>query len=331
MATVTNPEVVDMITVVDEGEEEPNVVSTIEHATGGAGGDTLTGDARANTLKGGGGDDMLSGAGENDRLYGGAGDDTLNGGAGDDMLNGGAGDDMLNGNAGDDTYMVGVGETDTVTEATGEGMEDTVRYVTMDDDKDTAEMDESKTGVGTSDATARTVVNVEVTFGTPNVDYIEAHADGATILGRGGNDTLTGNAGEDTLVGCAGENTLTGDDGDDTFGVFNNDGDAANVDTITDFNTGTGTVVTDEIHLKGFAAGAAITVAAVPGNSTHAGVQVDGDLVAIVTSSTIVLVQDADTTMAGDQTVTQVQGIINALEKSGAVVFDNSFDPAKCM
>ena len=61
---------------------------------------------------------------------------------------------------------------------------------------------------------------------------------------------------------------------------------------------------TDEIHLKGFEAGAAVTVAAIPGNSTHAGVLVDG-----VPSryshfcSTIVLVQDADTTMEGDQTL----------------------------
>ncbi len=69
--------------------------------------------------------------------------------------------------------------------------------------------------------------------------------------------------------------------GSDVFGVFKDDG---NIDTITDFATG------DEIHLKGFDAGAAVTVGLVPGNATHAGVLVDGDLVAIVTSDTIMAV-----------------------------------------
>ena len=310
-------------------DDEKELVSTIENVVGGFGADTLTGDARANTLSGGAGGDTLSGAAGNDRLYGGAGVDTLNGGAGNDMLNGGAGNDTLNGNAGDDTY-VAVENGDTVAEDADMGMEDTVHYTAPDDDPDTANMDESDGGIGTSANSKATPPNVEVVTGTPNADYITADNGGATVLGREGDDTLTGGNGVDTLVGCEGKNTLMGGDGSDVFGVFKDDG---NIDTITDFTTGTGMATTDEIHLKGFGAGA-VTVGLVPGNSTHAGVLVDGDLVAIVTSITIVNVPampDADPAVAAQ---TQPEAIVEALGKDNAagaaVVRTVEFDGAKC-
>ena len=271
----------DMIKVMDESmeEDEEKLVSTIEHVTGGAGEDTLTGDARANTLKGGGGVDTLNGVAGNDMLMGGEGADTLNGGAGNDMLMGGEGEDTLNGGEGNDIYVaVEAGAAaDIVTEGSDEGM-DTVHYTAPADVESTEDMDESQDGVTVSP----TPDNVEVVAGTQNGDTITADQDdGATILGLEGDDTLNGGAGVDTLVGCAGKNMLTGAGGSDVFGVFKDDG---NIDTITDFATGTGMATTDEIHLKGFGAGVA-TVGLVPGNSTHAGVLVDGDLVAIVTTT----------------------------------------------
>ena len=133
---------------------------------------------------------------------------------------------------------------------------DTVHYATLEDGADT-DADESIVTDTIAD-------NVEVAVGTPNVDNLTAPSTGATILGLGGNDNLTGGTGDDTLVGCAGENTLVGGGGNNVFGVFN---DSANADTITDFTTGEGTAVTDEIHLKGFDSGTA-TPSLIPGNST---------------------------------------------------------------
>lgn len=311
----------DRITVVNmptaDDPETPNLVSTIESVTGGFGNDVLTGNAGANTLSGGGGDDTLSGGAGDDILNGGAGDDDLDGGADSDTLNGGAGDDTLDGNAGDDIYM-GVESGDTVNEVADEGM-DTIHYATLEDDPDTATTDESIVTDTIAD-------NVEVVVGTPNVDNLTAGGTGVTILGLGGNDTLTGGNGNDVLVGCAGENTLAdAAGGDDVFGVFN---DGAKADTITGF------AGDDEIHLKGFPAGATVTVAGIPDNTTQAGVSVDGVLVAKVTSTYSAITVDDPNTME-DERRTVVGALIDALnaendddEKVTRIV---PFDSAKCM
>ena len=67
------------------------------------------------------------------------------------------------------------------------------------------------------------------------------------------------------------------------FSAFSTAGDAA--DTITDFTTGTGTAATDEIHLKGFEAGATVTITPILANATHAAVNVNGVPVVSVTSA----------------------------------------------
>ena len=214
-------------------------------------------------------------------------------------------------------------ETETpLAEVADEGM-DTVHYTAPDDRTDTPNMDESEMGIGTSATAKATPTDVEVVTGTPNADYIATNDGGATVLGREGDDTLTGGIGVDTLVGCAGENTLTGGLGNDVFGVFKDDG---KFDTITDFTTG------DEIHLKGFDAGA-VTVALVPGNSTHGGVLVDGALVAIVTSDTI-MEEAAEVGPPAVAAKTKVQAIVEALGKDNAagvaVVRTVPFEEAKC-
>ena len=328
----------DRITVVNmptaDDPEEENLVSTIENVTGGFGDDVLTGNAGANTLSGGGGGDTLTGNAGNDMLVGGAGNDTLVGGEGNDTLVGGAGNDDVNGGDGDDTY-VGVerGDTGTLTEAPDEGT-DTLSYVATADDAGTAGTDESILGIGASGAQVNTPDNVEVVLGTKNPDFltapdVTAPAVGATILGREGNDTLIGGTGSNTLVGCAGTNTLTGGAGNDFFGVFN---DGTNADTITDFATGTGTTATDEIHVKGFDAGAVATPALIGGNATQVGIYVGGVLVAMVGSTTIVATPDDNNPATVENTL--VQNILAALEKSNAageaVVRTVEFDSAKC-
>ena len=345
--------IVDRIATVNIGtEDDPNVVSTVENATGGFGGDTLTGDARANTLMGGAENDTLNGEvdpataedGANDMLVGGAGDDTLNGGPGNDTLMGGAGDDTLNGHGGNDTLMGGAGDnnldggpgddyygvmrgdTGTVTEDAEEG-DDSLRYIATADNDATTDVDESEMGVGTDTAGIDTPANVETVFGTPNDDYIEANDGGGAVLGREGDDDLDGGTGVDTLVGCAGENTLNGDEEDDVFGVL-----SGSTNEIEDFTTGADDATTDEIHLKGFEAGATATFAKIVDNVTHAAVQVNGVTVATVTSETgeIDAIDDVDTTMDVDESRTKVEAIIDALGKDGAVSFDHTFDPAKC-
>jgi Ca2+-binding RTX toxin-like protein len=257
-----------------------------------------------------------------ENVVGGFGEDMLTGDARANTLTGGVGVDMLDGGAGDDTYVaVDAGSPgDTVTEAENGGM-DTVHYTAPADDPDSEDMDESQDGVTVNG----TPPYVEVVVGTQNGDTITAAAGGATILGLEGDDTLNGGAGVDTLVGCAGENTLMGGAGSDVFGVFKDDGE---IDTVTDFATGEGMATTDEIHLKGFEAGVAVTITPILANATHAAVNVNGVPVVSVTSALLAVVDDPETDV--DETKSKVQVIIDALEKNDAVQMDDEFDITKC-
>ena len=62
--------------------------------------------------------------------------------------------------------------------------------------------------------------------------------DNGTVLGSAGADVLTGTAGNDIIVGGAGSDVLTGGAGSDTF--LYRSSDAGAVDTITDFDVGSG-------------------------------------------------------------------------------------------
>ena len=304
--------------------------NTIE---GGDGGDTLSGDGGDDMLIGGDGGDTLNGGEGNDHLMGGEGDDDLDGNAGNDTLVGGEGDDDLDGGEGNDTYVgVASGEIADVTEPADdaatmdmrEGGVDTLHFAVLEDDEDTANVDESI-------LTANTPANVEVVIGTPNVDNITAAASGVTILGLEGDDTLIGGGGVDTLVGCDGENTLTGGAESDVFGVFN---DGANADAITDFATGADDATTDEIHLKGFTAGSTVTVSVIPNNITHAAVHVGGVMVARVGTTSIVATDDDPATADVDESKTIAENIVAALQKNNsdgdAVTRIVEFDSAKC-
>lgn len=170
-------------------------LSGIEHADGGAGGDTLAGDTLANALAGLDGDDRLLGRGGADTLDGGTGhdlllgdaeDDQLLGGGGADTLDGGVGRDLLQGGTGNDLYRIA--DADVIREAADSGM-------------DTLE------ALGGTAATLPAEVEVLLLAG-------------ATLITGTGNalsNRITGNANANRLAGGGGADTLTGGAGADTF------------------------------------------------------------------------------------------------------------------
>jgi len=123
-----------------------------------------------------------------------------------------------------------------------------------------------KAGLSAAMPLTLNLINKPTVLGTAAADRITAGLGNDSLSGAGGNDTLLGGAGDDTLVGGAGLDVLTGGDGADRF-VFetilgsSNTG-SSNLDTITDFVTGTDKLVLSaKIFSKftGSSAGSAIT------------------------------------------------------------------------
>lgn len=81
---------------------EADILSTIENAVGGRGGDVIFGNSDNNKIWGGGGNDSIDGDGGADTIYGGAGDDSVLIDDGDeDLADGGAGNDSVVADEGD--------------------------------------------------------------------------------------------------------------------------------------------------------------------------------------------------------------------------------------
>lgn len=132
------------------------------------------------------------------RVYGGTGNDSLSGGGGDDILQDGGGTDTMNGGTGNDTYYVN-NSADTIVEGIGGGSDLVYSYV-----------------------------NYTLTAGA-EVEY---------LIGRGASGlTLAGNEFGNFIYGTAQSDTLTGNGGADGF-TFNQVLGAGNVDTLTDFSSG---------------------------------------------------------------------------------------------
>ena len=95
-----------------------------------------------------------------------------------------------------------------------------------------------------SGLTANTTLTIKLTNtatikGTANADTIVAGTGADKITGLAGNDTITGGAGNDTLIGGAGNDTLTGGADSDYFLFDAAVNASSNLDTITDFISGT--------------------------------------------------------------------------------------------
>jgi Ca2+-binding RTX toxin-like protein len=153
--------------------------SAIEHAIGGALGDTLTGNAL---------------------------DNTLTGGAGDDVLTGGFGDDTLLGGAGDDRYVFDASLT-----FGADGIEENANPA---DGRDT--VDFSLTPATTNVAFDLAMGGVVQTVGAGTITLLTCEAI-ENLIGGAGHDTLSGNTLANVLTGGAGDDTLTGRFGDDTY------------------------------------------------------------------------------------------------------------------
>ena len=217
-----------------------DLVSAIEHATGGGGADRLTGSSGVNRLIGGAGNDRLDGAGGADTLRGDAGNDTLNGGTGTDLADysgstavtvnlglttaqatgygsdvlaaiedvlGGSGADRLTGSAGNNVIEGGLGN-DTLN---GGGGVDTLLFtgataVRVSLDTATGQA----TGYGTD-----VVSNFENVTGGNGADSLSGNAGANVLIGNGGADTLRGGSGADILTGGAGRDLLYGGGGAD--------------------------------------------------------------------------------------------------------------------
>ena len=160
----------------------------IEHATGGAGHDSLTGSALANRLQGGAGNDSLTGA---------EGNDTLDGGEGTDVAVFAYNSAGLTVERHDGGYLLESGsEQDLVLRVE--------RFEFLDGaltENQIAALVEDSGGAGP--------------VGTPGDDVLNGTENADTLQGFGGNDRLLGEAGNDTLDGGTGSDTLNGGDGDD--------------------------------------------------------------------------------------------------------------------
>ena len=217
-----------------------DLVSAIEHVTGGGGADRLTGSSGANRLIGGSGNDSLDGAGGADTLRGDAGNDTLNGGAGVDLADysgstavtvnlgtttaqatgygsdvlaaienvlGGTGADRLTGSTGTNVIEGGLGN-DTLNGGAGV---DTLLFTGTAAVKVSLDITTGQaTGYGTD-----VISNFENVTGGSGADSLSGNAGANVLIGNGGADTLRGGAGADILTGGAGRDLLYGGGGAD--------------------------------------------------------------------------------------------------------------------
>ena len=160
------------------------------------------------------------------------------------LAGGGGGHDRLIGGLGDDTYLVD-GPDVTVVEKVGGGFD---RMVFSASGTMAANVE-----VGVAAGSGAVAIT-----GSAGDDVIGGNSAANVLDGAGGNDTLMGHAGADTLRGGAGNDflfggfdadTLTGGAGSDQFAV----GTAAlqGVDTITDFVSGTDTLLVINPYVSG--------------------------------------------------------------------------------
>ncbi|HYD17436.1 MAG TPA: calcium-binding protein [Patescibacteria group bacterium] len=148
---------------------------------------TLTGAAAANAT----GNDL------DNTLTGNKGRNTLDGGLGADTLDGGLGSDLLRGGAGDDVYIVNAAAGKTITELSGEGIDEVRASVTFTLGAEVEDL--VLTGGGNTNGTGNTLDN--------------------TLTGNAGNNTLDGMAGADVMIGGGGNDVFIVDDaGDEVTG-----------------------------------------------------------------------------------------------------------------
>jgi serralysin len=212
----------------------------------------------------GSGADLIVGfAIDNVTVEAGAGNDFINLGSLDEaagiiFINGGAGADLMIGEAGSGAdYQFVVENAKDVVIARGEGnysIQSSITYALNDVAKTLAQ--------GMTTSSTKYVSNLLLT-GATNINgtgnsignMIEGNAGNNTLSGLAGNDELLGGAGTDVLVGGAGNDTLTGGSGADTFRFDTALNVNTNLDTITDFVSGTDKISLSKSIFKSIAKG----------------------------------------------------------------------------
>lgn len=246
-------------TAQNTGGAGTDTISNFENLNGSLFNDVLTGNTAANVIWGGSGDDMIEGGAGNDALTGGIGTDTISyigaaaavtvnltsvvaqntGGAGTDTLSefenvkGSAFNDTLIGDANSNVIEGGAGNDI----LNGQGGIDTVTYAGA-----TSGVTVNLSTAGTQNtggAGTDTMSGFENLTGSGFNDTLTGDSNTNTVNGGAGSDVINGGGGSDFLYGGAGQDTLTGSTGGDVF-IFENASAFSNVDTITDFNAGTG-------------------------------------------------------------------------------------------
>ncbi|WP_334165406.1 calcium-binding protein, partial [Phenylobacterium sp.] len=196
-----------------------DVLTNVEHVSGGEMSDTLSGDDQANWLWGsGGGDDVLDGRGGDDLLMVAAGGHSLTGGAGTDTVavtvaTAGADISLAEQGAAQDT---GIGS---MTLSGIENLSGSAHADTLTGDADANVLagnsgDDRLVGAAGNDLLLGDgAVDIDGNAGGP----IATFDDVADFDLAGGNDDLQGGAGADTLKGGTGDDTLTGGADADTL------------------------------------------------------------------------------------------------------------------
>jgi len=194
----------------------------IETAIGGSGQDKIQGNALSDVLMGGGGSDSLIGGAGNDHIYGNMASSVAGTIDGGDFIDVGGGTNYANGNAGNDTIVAGDGNNRLFG---GQG-----------DDLITA-------GNG-ADSVNGNLGNDAITVGNGNDTVRGGQGDDIIRVGSGA-DLLMGDLGNDQLFAGAGHDIMTGGSGGDLFLFLAGTASTAKgYDEITDFDVGSGDVIT---------------------------------------------------------------------------------------
>jgi Ca2+-binding RTX toxin-like protein len=159
-------------------------------------------------LIGGSGADTLQGGDVGATLRGGEGSDSLTGGAGDDVIIAGRGRDKIDARAGDDGIVPGLGAD------SADGGPGRDRLIFRD--WPTGVVVDLRLGTATGQG-AKTLVGIEVVFGTRLRDELYGNGARNDLFGNSGGDLLVGRGRADYLSGDWGNDRLFGGRGDDQF------------------------------------------------------------------------------------------------------------------